>query len=213
MIAGESTACPRCPPRAVLGGRVLPRTERAAHQGRRLRQSLDLSAASRFSDYSTFGGTTNNKLGVRWQINDDLTLQHLGRRFPCPVHRRAVRFAGALRRQHHRPCNHATGPDRAELHRPGRAQSGEFRAANPQISTRTGGNSNLKPGTSTGLTAGAVWPGWASNTGWSQKLDFGATFWSTGSKERHPGPDAQTQLDRCVATNSPTFCDGIVRSA
>ena len=38
-------------------------------------KSLDLSVASRYSDYSTFGGTTNNKIGLRWQPTDDLTLR------------------------------------------------------------------------------------------------------------------------------------------
>ncbi|MFO1517887.1 MAG: TonB-dependent receptor [Lysobacterales bacterium] len=178
-------------------------------------KSLDLSAASRYSDYSTFGGTTNNKLGVRWQINDDLTLRStwaegfrapsIGELFGSPA-----RFDASITD----PCNHATGQTAQNCIAQGVPNPANFEAANPQISTRTGGNSNLKPETSTSLTAGAVYsPGWASNTGWSQKLDFEATFWKYKVKNAIQAPDAQTQLDRCVATNSPTFCDGIVRSA
>ena len=36
---------------------------------------LDLSVATRYSDYSNFGSTTNNKLGLRWQLVDDFTLR------------------------------------------------------------------------------------------------------------------------------------------
>ena len=152
---------------------------------------------------------------MRWQINDDLTLRStwaegfrapsIGELFGSPA-----RFDASITD----PCNHATGQTAQNCIAQGVPNPANFEAANPQISTRTGGNSNLKPETSTSLTAGAVYsPGWASNTGWSQKLDFEATFWKYKVKNAIQAPDAQTQLDRCVATNSPTFCDGIVRSA
>ena len=177
-------------------------------------KSLDLSVASRYSDYSTFGGTTNNKLGVRWQINDDVTVRStwaegfrapsIGELFGSPA-----RFDATITD----PCNHATGATAANCIAQGVPDPANFEAANPQISTRTGGNINLQPETSTSLTAGVVYsPGWATDTSWSQKLDLEGTFYKYRVKNAIQAPDANTQLGRCVATNNPVFCNGIVRS-
>ena len=38
-------------------------------------KSLDLSVAERYSDYSTFGGESTGKLGLRWQVADELLLR------------------------------------------------------------------------------------------------------------------------------------------
>jgi len=177
-------------------------------------KALDLSVASRYSDYSTFGGTTNNKLGIRWQVNDDVTLRSTwaeGFRAPSigELFGSQARFDATITD----PCNHSSGQTATNCHAQGVPDPAAFEAANPQISTRTGGNSDLQPETSTSLTAGIVYsPSWGSGTNWSQKLDFEATFWKYKVKNAIQAPDAQTQLDRCVATNSATFCNGIVRS-
>lgn len=38
-------------------------------------EQLDLELASRYSDYSNFGDTTNSKIGLKWRINDDLLVR------------------------------------------------------------------------------------------------------------------------------------------
>lgn len=38
-------------------------------------KSLELNVAVRYSDYSTYGDTTNSKLNLRWAVNDDLTFR------------------------------------------------------------------------------------------------------------------------------------------
>src|SRR3546814_3777803 len=40
-----------------------------------LGKSLDLSLAERYSDYSTFGGESTGKIGLRWQVADELLLR------------------------------------------------------------------------------------------------------------------------------------------
>src|SRR3546814_16632849 len=40
-----------------------------------LGKSLDLSLAERYSDYSTFGGESPGKIGLRWQVADELLLR------------------------------------------------------------------------------------------------------------------------------------------
>ncbi|UXI68221.1 TonB-dependent receptor [Tahibacter amnicola] len=178
-------------------------------------KSLELSVASRYSDYSTFGGTTNNKLGVRWQVNDDLTLRGTwaeGFRAPSigELYGAPARFDASISD----PCNGATGQAAANCIAQGVPDPANFEQANPQISTRTGGSLDLEPETSDSITAGLVYsPSWAHDTGWSSKLDLELTYWKIKLEDAIQAPDAQTQLDRCVATNSPTFCSGIVRGS
>ncbi|MCL4410244.1 MAG: TonB-dependent receptor [Gammaproteobacteria bacterium] len=43
--------------------------------GRRGVDMLELTAAGRFSDYSTFGSTFNTKFGLTWRVNDDVMLR------------------------------------------------------------------------------------------------------------------------------------------
>ncbi|MEC8376994.1 MAG: TonB-dependent receptor plug domain-containing protein, partial [Pseudomonadota bacterium] len=38
-------------------------------------EQLDLELATRYSDYSNFGDTTNSKVGLKWRINDDLLVR------------------------------------------------------------------------------------------------------------------------------------------
>ncbi|MEO6297604.1 MAG: TonB-dependent receptor [Dokdonella sp.] len=176
-------------------------------------KSLDLSVASRYSDYSTFGTTTNSKIGLRWQLNDDLTLRatwaqgfrapSIGELFGSPA-----RFDASIQD----PCNGATGTLATNCIAQGVANPATFEASNTQISTRTGGNIHLQPETSRSITAGAIYsPNWAANTAWSQKMDFELTYFNIKVNNSIQAPDAQTQLNRCAATNSPIFCTGIVR--
>ncbi|MCB1578837.1 MAG: TonB-dependent receptor, partial [Xanthomonadales bacterium] len=176
---------------------------------------LDLSVASRYSDYSNFGSTTNSKVGLRWQLNDDLTLRGTwaeGFRAPSigELYGTFARFDAQIQD----PCNGATGQQGANCEALGVPNPATFEQANAQISVVTGGNSNLRPETSKSLTLGAVYsPSWGENTSWSQKLDFEVTYYNIKIKDAIQASDAQTQLRRCVDTLDPIFCDGISRSS
>jgi iron complex outermembrane receptor protein len=182
---------------------------------------LDLSAATRYSDYSNFGSTTNSKLGLRWQLNDDLTLRSTwaqGFRAPSigELFSSASRFDDSLTD----PCLTQAGPNNTIIPATGNpancAALGVPAGApqrNPQISVLTGGNQNLQPETSKSSTMGAVYsPNWADNTQWSQKLDFELTYYRIKVLNAIQAPDAQTQLNRCVETLDPTYCNGITRA-
>lgn len=176
---------------------------------------LDLSAATRYSDYSNFGGTTNSKLGLRWQLGDELTLRGTwaqGFRAPSigELFGTFSRFDATLQD----PCNGATGTIGANCATLGVPDPATFEQSNPQISVVTGGNPNLKPETSRGLTLGGVYsPSWAANNDWSERLDFELTYYKIKVKDAIQASDAQTQLDRCVETLDPLFCTGITRSS
>ena len=171
---------------------------------------LDLSVASRYSDYSNFGDTTNNKVGFRWQIVDDFTFRGTwaeGFRAPSigELFGTFSRFDATLTD----PCDGNVTPNCAALGVPP-----GFTQNNPQISIITGGNQGLKPETSKSLTLGAIYsPGWAENTAWSQRFDAELTYYRHRIDDAIQAPNAQTQLNRCVDTLDPLFCDGITRAA
>ncbi|HJT96761.1 MAG TPA: TonB-dependent receptor [Rhodanobacteraceae bacterium] len=171
---------------------------------------LDLSVATRFSDYSNFGDTTNNKVGFRWQIVDDFTFRGTwaeGFRAPSigELFGTFSRFDATLQD----PCDGNVTPNCAALGVPA-----GYTQNNPQISIITGGNQNLKPETSKSLTLGGIYsPSWAENTGWSSRMDFELTYYHHKIEDAIQAPDAQTQLERCVATTDPAFCNGITRAA
>ncbi|QBB72175.1 TonB-dependent receptor [Pseudolysobacter antarcticus] len=176
---------------------------------------LDLSVASRYSDYSNFGGTTNNKLGLRWQVFDDLTFRSTwaeGFRAPSigELYSSFSRFDANLID----PCNGATGVLGSNCHALGIANPATFAQLNPQISVITGGAVDLQPETSTSLTLGGIYsPGWAESSGWSQKLDFDVNYYKIHVDNSIQAPDAQTQLNRCAQTLDPVYCTGITRNA
>lgn len=180
-------------------------------------QALDLSAATRYSDYSTFGGTVNNKFGLRWQVFDDLTLRGTwaeGFRAPTigEVYGSPARFDATLQDPCSAPVSDATtAANCATLGVPA-----GYSQPNSQISVRTGGNRQLNPESSRSLTWGAVYsPGWATETAWSSKLDVTLGYYRIDIDDAIQAPDAQTQLNRCVASADLTspFCTGIHRNA
>jgi iron complex outermembrane recepter protein len=173
-----------------------------------LAKHLDFNVASRYSDYSTFGSTTNSKLGFRWQVVDDLTFRGTyaeGFRAPSigELFGTFSRFDATLTD----PCNNATGQRAANCVVLGVPNPATFQQSNPQISVLTGGNRNLQPEKSRNTTLGAVYsPTFAENASWSQKTDLEVTYYNIRVKDAIQAKDAQTLLDRCADTLDPAFC-------
>jgi len=218
IVAGESNGVPSLPTRGTIevneffGELNIPLLADVAFAKR-----LDLNVATRYSDYDTSGGTTNNKVGLRWQVSDELLIRgtfaeglraaSVGELFGS-----ASRFDAVIED----PClgmdgEAATGnaANCAALGVPGGAQQ-----ANSQISITTGGNSELNPESSDSYSAGFIWsPGFASNTWWSERVDYEVTWYRHELSGAIQANDAQTQLNLCVATLDPAFCNGITRSS
>ncbi|HVI57884.1 MAG TPA: TonB-dependent receptor [Luteimonas sp.] len=174
-------------------------------------KSLDLSVAERYSDYSTFGGESTGKIGLRWQVADELLLRgSFAQGFRAPsigeLYGTLSRFDATLVD----PCNGAasTTPEcAANGVPPGYTQS------NPQISVITSGNADLQPETSRSLMLGAVWsPSFAADVPWSDKLDIGVTFYRHTIDDAIQAPDAQTILERCIFGGDPVACASYDRS-
>ena len=163
---------------------------------------IELSAAVRYSDYSTFGDNTSGKLGIMWRINDDLTLR--------------TTMSDAYR-----------APDAAELF--GGANIGFPTATDPcstkdvnqnclnqgvppgfddggieQIPTEFAGSETLTPEEADILTAGVVY-----SPSWADGLSFTLDYWDIELTNYISTLGTQTILDGCY--DDGEFCDRIVR--
>lgn len=179
---------------------------------------LDLSLAGRYSDYSTFGGETTAKAGLRWQFSKEFLLRGTwaqGFRAPSigELFGSAARFDAEL----DDPCligldgsaPEGSAANCAALGVPVGAQQ-----ANSQISVTTGGNPTLDPESADSLTFGMVWsPEFATETAWSDRLDLEVTYYKHEIDGAIQAIDAQTQLDLCVETLAAQYCDGITRAS
>lgn len=177
-------------------------------------QRLDLSLAGRYSDYSTFGGEVTSKIGLRWQVSDEFLLRSTwAEGFRAPSIGELFGSASGFDAVLSDPCS---APVAAGLQANCTALGVPtgYVQPNPQISVLTGGNPFLEAETADSSTAGFVWsPGFAADTGWSDRLDLEVTWYQHTIKGAVQALDAQTQMDLCAQTLSPLFCDGIVRNS
>ncbi len=180
-------------------------------------EALNIDLASRYSNYSTFGGTTNSQAGLRWQVDRQLTLRGTwGQGFRAPaigeLYGSPARFDATLQDPCSAPiANPTTAANCAALGVPA-----SYSQPNPQISVTTGGNRLLQPEKARTLTWGGIYsPDWAVRTGWAQRLDITADYYRVTVRNAIQALDAQTQLDDCVASGNPgsPFCQGIHRNA
>lgn len=181
-------------------------------------KSLDLSLAGRYSRYSTFGSEFTPKYGLRWQLTDEFLLRTtFAKGFRAPSIGELFGSASRADLQIDDPCligldgSPPTGnaANCAALGVPGGAQQ-----SNAQISVTTGGNEDLDPERANSFTAGMVYsPGWATDASWSERLDFEVTYYRHDIQGAIQAIDAQTQLNLCVETLDPIYCDGITRSS
>ena len=188
-----------------------------------LLESLDVSAAVRWSDYSTFGAETTGKVGLRWQPIEALAFRgtyskgfrapNLGELFGL------TQFAATLTD----PCgptgtvvvNDADGINTTPLETACRAQGVQsgFEQANTQITTFTGGNPDLDPEKSDSYTVGIVHDAtWAES--FSQRLTFELTYFSHDIESGIQARDLAALLDACLAAGGtdPTLCSPFTRA-
>ena len=119
-------------------------------------EQLDLELATRYSDYSNFGDTTNSKVGVKWRINEDLLVRGTwSEAFRAPSLQELFRGNSDSFSPLTDPCNGgaAGNPDL-----PGCAGiPATYQQPNTQIRTTIGGNANLKAEEAESFTYGFVY--------------------------------------------------------
>lgn len=180
--------------------------------------SLDLSAAGRYSHYSTFGGETTGKVGFRWQPSEDWLFRgsySTGFRAPTIGELYGLTQFGATLTD---PCGTTGSPGPAgPQYVAGCAAQGvspTFEQANTQITTITGGNPNLKPEKSHSWQVGTVYsPSWADGLAGTQKLDFGVTYYKHKISDAIGARDIQALLNDCVESGGvdPVLCAPFTR--
>ncbi len=176
---------------------------------------LQVSAAARTSDYSTFGSDTTTRFGLNWRPVGDLLLRGTfaeGIRAPGigELFGTFARFDTTIQD----PCsNFTTKSATTQANCRALGVPEDYVQANPQISVVTGGNPVLVPETSDGYTAGLVYsPRWAQGVSWSENLTLELTWYKITLDRTILARDAQVQLDGCVATLDPVLCSGIGRT-
>jgi iron complex outermembrane receptor protein len=180
-------------------------------------KKMDLNLAGRYSDYSTFGSEFTPKYGFHWQVADEFTFRatyaegfrapSIGELFGSPS-----RFDALIVD----PCLDTPGGANATGNPVNCAALGVVPGTDqvdPQISVLTGGNANLGPERARSFTAGWVWsPSFLNEVAIADKFDFEFTYYRHTILGAIQPIDAQTQLNLCVETLSPQYCDGIVRN-
>ena len=186
---------------------------------------LDLAGAVRYSDYSTFGAEETYKLGLRYRPVPDLLFRgSFAQGFRAPnigeLFGTDARFDQTLSD----PCSDLAGmqddamPASEEIQANCEALSvptdGSYQQLNPQISVTTGGNSDLEPETSRGWLAGIAYSPqeYVGESAWADELGVEVNWWRINLDNAIRAVDAQVQLDQCVATLDPVYCEGISRT-
>lgn len=176
--------------------------------------ALNATVGSRYSDYSTFGDTTNSVFKVEYRpISDVLVRASYAEVFRAPTIYNLSHGPTKDSPTFNDPCTGltsaalATNPNLAVACQ-GVTPDDDFSQPNSQVDGIWLSNSSLAPETGDVLTYGVVYePGWLN--GLSMSLDF----WKYKLDNLITRIDPNYAADQCVASGDPTFCDLIVRNS
>ena len=178
-------------------------------------ERLELSAAVRNVDYDQIGSDTVYRGGLYWRVVPSLSVRaSYGQGFRAPNIGELFNTGSRFDSNISDPCDNAANPDPAT--RANCAALGvpsTYTQLNQQISVQTGGNTNLKPETSDTYTIGFAFnPSWGSGS-WVEDFAIDVNYYNIKLDDAIQALHAQDQLDNCVATLDPLFCNGIVRGS
>ena len=171
---------------------------------------LELDGAVRISDYSTAGSKTTFKGTVNWKPIPDLRLRAgYGEGFRAPTIGELFGTPSRFDQEVNDPCSASQTPTGQVLANcTAHGVPAGYQQLNSQLSVLTGGNESLKPETSKGWNAGAVWSP-AALQGFSVQADY----YNIKVKGAIAAVAAKTTLEQCEINNDPVACAKIVRAA
>lgn len=183
-------------------------------------QLLDFSVASRYSKYSNFGNTTNNKFGFRWKPIDDLMIRgNYSEGFRAASINDLFRGDTDSFETYADPCAAANLPTGAVLAQcqaqgvpAGLVQPGTDGDAGPLQTVEPftwTSNPNLKPETSTSKTLGLVF-----SPSFVQGLNVTLDWWQIKIEDAITRPSIDDIMDRCyggTAQEQAAYCGLITR--
>ena len=167
-------------------------------------ERLDLSIAGRWSDYDTFGSTTNGKIGLEWQPIDDLLVRATySQGFRAPTVAELFAGQGDSFPMLSDPCSDFLGLQNPAAAQPpdvvnncisqGVPADGSYVQANSQIRITVGSNPNLTPETSDSITFGLVY-----SPSWLDGLDFTVDYYNIELDNAISAIGSQTILSACA---------------
>ncbi|WNC71152.1 TonB-dependent receptor [Thalassotalea psychrophila] len=164
-------------------------------------EALDLDLAARYSDYNTFGDTTNYKVGIRWAPTENLIVRGTASTaFRAPS--TSDLFAGASDNSPTviDPC--ATNPTPTCI--ADGVPAGGFEPIGDQLSSTRGGSEDVQPEEADIYTVGFVY-----SPGFVEGLSVTVDYWNIEITDAISTIGEQLILDSCAATGE--HCDKIVR--
>ncbi len=178
---------------------------------------LELNVAGRYSDYDTFGDTTNAKAGFRWKPMTDLLVRgNWSEGFRAPGISELFQGQSDNFADVGDPC---AGPGQATTNRfatLSAAQQANCRAAgvpaggaeqaSGQIRATVGGNPNLAPETSESATLGFVY-----SPAFIEGFDVSLDWWKIEIEDSITNLGAQTIADACILGGAAAQCALISR--
>ncbi|MGB3392064.1 MAG: TonB-dependent receptor [Stenotrophomonas sp.] len=185
-------------------------------------KELTFNVASRYSDYSNFGDTTNSKFGLTWRPTDDLLVRGTyAEGFRAPSIDNLYGGIGSSFEKYTDPCSVGVGgsvagnaactaagaPANYVQLGQGLAPCSTWPCATPDQFI-SGSNENLLPETSTSKTIGIVW-----SPRWVQGLDVSLDWFRYEIKNMIIEDDVDRILRDCYVLGDSSRCDGVVRAA
>jgi iron complex outermembrane receptor protein len=184
-----------------------------------LAQTLELSVAARYSDYSNFGDTTNPKAGFRWKpINDLLVRGNWSKGFRAPAVTELFLGNSDSFPELTDPCSEtsfSTGQVDAATRARCLAGFGgvgpvptDYEQANTQIRITIGGNPNLSPEEATSKTLGLVY-----SPSWAEGLDVYLDWYNIEIVQAIGTRSGEFIADDCYVNQNLQSCGFIARGA
>lgn len=171
-------------------------------------QLLDISLATRYSDYSNFGNTLNSKFGFRWKPTDQLMLRgNYTEGFRAPAIRELYLGQSTGTQQNMSdPCAATLQgqPQPNPVACPG--VPADLDQLSPATSVTAGGNPDVGPETAVTQTVGLVY-----SPSWAPGLDLSLDWWRVEIEEAISGVPAQKVLDLCYRAGNPNACSLVQR--
>ncbi|CAH9067048.1 Vitamin B12 transporter BtuB [Pseudoalteromonas holothuriae] len=169
--------------------------------GAPMAEVLELDLAVRYSDYDTFGDTTNHKVGIRWSPMDGLMFRGTSSTaFRAPSTLDLFQGASANSPLVSDPCQ--ANPTQFCI--ADGVPAGGFEPIGDQLSSTRGGNVNLQPEEADITTIGVVY-----SPEFVEGLSFTIDYWDIELENAITTIGEQLILDKCA--NEGVFCDKITR--
>ncbi|KWS04579.1 TonB-dependent receptor [Lysobacter capsici AZ78] len=182
-------------------------------------KELSFNIAGRYSDYNTFGDTTNGKFSLKWKPIDDLLIRGTyATGFRAPTVADLYGGVGESFDNYTDPCDTVFGAVRGNARCAAavpvnfrQAASGGSPATGPNAQSNTaflsGSNPNLIPETSKSTTIGFVYsPSWVSG------LDVSLDWWKIKIDDVIAAETVTSLLNNCYVLGIDEACSRFVRS-